>query len=92
VLKLIREHGGGAMAVTTQESFAAVDEMAREEGIFACPESATTLAGARKALARSWIRADEEVVLVSTGSGLKSIPTLEAPRFPTVTSSAELHA
>jgi threonine synthase len=92
VLKLIREHGGGAMAVTTQESFAAVDEMAREEGIFACPESATTLAGARKALARSWIRAGEEVVLVSTGSGLKSIPTLEAPRFPTVTSSAELHA
>ena len=92
VLKLIREHGGGAIAVTTQESFAAVDEMAREEGIFACPESATTLAGARKALARSWIRADEEVVLVSTGSGLKSIPTLEAPRFPTVTSSAELHA
>ena len=90
VLKLMREHGGGAIAVTSREAFAAVDEMTRDEGLFPCPESATTLAGLRKALARGWIQADEEVVLVSTGSGLKSIPTLEAAYFPTVTTSAEL--
>lgn len=92
VLKLMRECGGGAIAVTTQEALAAVDEMARAEGIFACPESATTLVGLRTALARGWIQTGEEVVLISTGSGLKSIPTLEAPRFPTVTTSAELRA
>lgn len=91
VLELIRRHGGGAIAVTAGEACAGVDEMAREEGLFACPESATTLAGLRKALARNWIRADEEAVLISTGSGLKSIPTLQAPRFPTVATSAELH-
>jgi threonine synthase len=91
VLKLIREHGGGAIAVTSLEAFAAVDEMTHDEGLFPCPESATTLAGLRKALARGWIQPDEEVVLISTGSGLKSIPTLEAARFPVVTSSAELH-
>lgn len=90
VLKLIREHGGGAISVTTQEALAAVDEMAREEGLFACPESATTLVGLRKALARRWIGTDEEVVLISTGSGLKSIPTLGAPSFPTVATGAEL--
>jgi threonine synthase len=90
VLKIMREHGGGALAVTTGEALAAVDEMTREEGIFACPESGTTLAGLRKAVARGWIGAAEEVVVVSTGSGLKSIPTLDAPRFPTVTTSAEL--
>lgn len=92
VLNLIREHGGGAISVTTKEALAAVDELAREEGIFACPESATTLIGLRKAVSRSWIKPNERVVLVSTGSGLKSIPTLEAPRFPTITSSAELRA
>ncbi len=91
VLELIRRHGGGAIAVTADEALAAVDEMTAAEGIFACPESATTLAGLRKALARNWINSGEEVVLISTGSGLKSIPTLAQPRFPTVTSSAELH-
>jgi threonine synthase len=90
VLKMMRELGGGAIAVTTLEALDAVDEMAREEGIFACPESATTVAGLRKALARGWINSGEKVVIISTGSGLKSIPTLEAARFPTITTSAEL--
>jgi len=92
VLELIREHGGGAVTATTGEALAAVDEMSREEGLFPCPESATTLVGLRKAIARGWIKTDEEVVLISTGSGLKSIPTLGAPHFPTVQASAELHA
>lgn len=91
VLELIRKHGGGAVAVTADEALAAVDEMTREEGLFPCPESATTLVGLRKAIAQSWIKTDEEVVLISTGSGLKSIPTLDKPRFTTITSSAELH-
>ncbi len=92
VLELIRKHGGGALAVTADEALGAVDEMTREEGLFPCPESATTLVGLRKAIARGWIGSGEEVVLISTGSGLKSIPTLEMPQFPTVTASAELHA
>ena len=90
VLELIRKNGGGAIAVTADEALAAVDEMTREEGLFPCPESATTLVGLRKAVARGWIGAREEVILISTGSGLKSIPTLETPRFRTVTTSAEL--
>jgi threonine synthase len=90
VLKLIAEHGGGALAVSAGEALAAVDDMAREEGIFACPESATTLVGLKKALARGWVSTDEDVVLVSTGSGLKSIPTFETPHFPRVTQAEEL--
>lgn len=92
VLELIRKHGGGAVAVTSEDALTAVDEMTREEGVFPCPESATTLSGLRIAVAHGWIGAEEEVVLVSTGSGLKSIPTLEAPRFPTITTSDELRA
>ncbi len=91
VLELIRKHSGGAVAVTAAEALVAVDEMTREEGLFPCPESATTLSGLRKAIGRGWITADEDVVLVSTGSGLKSIPTLETPRFATITASTELH-
>ena len=90
VLRIIREHGGGALGVTTQEALAAVDEMAREEGIFACPESATTLAGLRKARAQGWVSSDEDVVLISTGSALKSIPTLNPAQFPTIRSAQDL--
>ena len=92
VLRLIREHGGGAVAVATDEALAAIDELAREEGIFACPESATTLVGLRKALARGWIAPHEHVVLVITGAGLKSIPTLGQALAGVVTRSEEIRA
>ncbi len=92
VLELMRKHGGAAIAVSTADALAAVDRLAREEGIFSCPESATTLAGLTQALARGLVQDDEQVVLVNTGSGLKSIPTLQEPRFPVVTTSAELRA
>jgi threonine synthase len=92
VLKLIREHGGGAIAVATDEALAAIDELAREEGIFACPKSATTLVGLRKAIARRWVAPHERVVLVVTGSGLKSIPTLDQASPRIVTTGEEIHA
>ena len=92
VLRLIREHGGGAIAVATQDALAAIDELAREEGIFACPESATTLVGLRKAIARGWVEPHERVVLLVTGSGLKSIPTLTQASTPVVTTSDEISA
>ena len=92
VLALMRKHGGAAIAVSTREALAAVDELAREEGIFACPESATALAGLKKAVAKNLVRHDESVIIVNTGSGLKSIPALEAPRFPVIASSADIHA
>lgn len=92
VLELIRKHGGGAIAVTTDEAIAAVSEMAAVEGIFSCPESATTLVGVRKALARGLVHAEERIVLVNTGSGLKSIPTLPRPDVKTISSAAEIGA
>ncbi len=92
VLALMRKHGGAAISVSTPEAFAAVDELTRTEGLFACPESATTLAGLRKAITKNLIRPDEHVIIVNTGSGLKSIPAMAPANFPIVKSSAEIHA
>lgn len=92
VLELLKQHGGGAVTVSAEEAFQAVDEMTAAEGVFPCPESATTLAGLRKAQARGWISANDEVVLICTGSGLKSIPSLTSCHFTTISSSAELQA
>src|SRR6478735_3006265 len=92
VLALMRKHGGAAISVSTPDAFAAVDQLARDEGIFACPESATTLAGLKKAIAKDLVRPDDQIIIVNTGSGLKSIPALEPARFPVITSSAAIHA
>ena len=91
VLALIKKYGGAAISVTSEESLEAVDQLASTEGIFPCPESATTVVGLRKALAAGMIKGSERVVLVSTGSGLKSIPVMAAPSFPVFTSASELH-
>jgi threonine synthase len=90
VLRLLRETGGAALAVSTADALAAVGDLARNEGVFACPEGATTLAGLRKALARGLIASGERVVLVNTGSGLKSVPSLPDAALPVVTCAAQI--
>jgi threonine synthase len=45
--------------------------MAREEGLFACPEGAATLSGLKRLLSDGQVDHDERVILFNTGSGLK---------------------
>jgi len=69
VLRLLRRTEGAAIAVTKEEALDAAGELAREEGVLACPEGATTLAGLRRALREGLVRPGERVVLMNTGSG-----------------------
>jgi threonine synthase len=84
VLKLIRETGGTGITVDTDEAIDAVADAARLEGLFPCPEAGTTVAALRKALAAKVIDKDDRVLLMFTGSGLKSIPVLPTPETRTV--------
>ena len=90
VLAILRKHGGAAIAVTTDEAIREAGVIAGREGIFACPESATTITGLRKALARGVLKPADRIVAVCTGSGLKSIPTLPAGTERRITSAAEI--
>jgi threonine synthase len=90
VLAILHEHGGAAIAVETAEALDAVGVIAQHEGLFACPESATTIVGLRKALARGLVRREERVVVVCTGSGLKSIPTLPTPPETRIASARDI--
>lgn len=76
-LKLIRESSGLIMAVTDREILAAQRELAELEGIFADPASATVLAALIKLVKKKRLNMREEVVLVVTGSGLKTMESLE---------------
>jgi len=84
ILKILRETDGAAYAISTEDALAATAEMMKLEGIFPCPESATTVAGLRKAMSQGILEADARVVLVITGNGLKSIPVLSNAAYQTI--------
>ena len=90
VLKLIRETGGTAIAVSTPDALEATALMTRTEGIFPCPESATIIAGLKTALEKGVVTADARIILMVTGSGLKSIPTLPATDVPSIASGERI--
>ncbi len=71
ILRAIRESNGTAIAVSDDALISSQHAMAREEGIFACPEGGATLASLEALLDRGEITRDEKVVLFNTGTGLK---------------------
>jgi threonine synthase len=78
VLQILRDGHGTAVAVEDAAIRAAINELAATEGIFATPEGAALVAAARQLYRSGWMRADETVVLLNTGSGLKYLTELQA--------------
>jgi threonine synthase len=71
----IRNSGGTAETVTDDEILAAQKLLARVEGIFVEPASASSIAGLIKLVNSGVIKKDERVVCVTTGHGLKDPDT-----------------
>jgi threonine synthase len=71
ILRAVRESGGFAIAVTDDAITDAWREVAAEEGLLLCPETAATYAAYKEALADGRIRQDDRVVLFNCASGLK---------------------
>ncbi|MGO9505751.1 MAG: threonine synthase [Streptosporangiaceae bacterium] len=71
VLHAIRATGGTAVAVTDAELLASVDQVARTEGVWICPEGAACFAAAAKLRAGGWLADGDEIVVLNTGAGLK---------------------
>jgi threonine synthase len=70
-LDAIRKSAGLAYAVSDSEILRAVKDLARLEGIFVEPASATTIASLRELVSNGTIDASETVVCIITGLGLK---------------------
>jgi threonine synthase len=71
ILRAVRESGGFATAVSDESIVAAVDEVAREDGLLLSPEGGATVAAWQQALASGRVRRDERVVLFNCATGLK---------------------
>ncbi len=76
VLDVVRKSRGTAIAVTDEEIMKAVGEWAREEGLFASPEGAASLAAYKKLLASGFLSPNDKTVLFNTGNGYKYIDVI----------------
>ncbi len=77
-LQAIKESKGAAITVQDSEIFAAEQEIARLEGIFAEPSSSATIAALKKLVHQGVINKGDTVVCLITGSGLKATDVLQA--------------
>jgi threonine synthase len=82
ILQGVRRTGGLALSVTEEEIASGAAEMARLEGILACPEGGATWAALRKLAAGGRIGREDRIVLFNTGTGLKYLDTRAGDRGP----------
>jgi threonine synthase len=84
MLQAVRASGGTALTVTDEELKEGVAELARYQGIYACPEGGAAWKAAQRLLERGWLKPDERVVVFNTGSGLKYTHLADISSVPVV--------
>lgn len=72
-LAAVHETEGAYIRVSDQEILAAIPALARGSGVFAEPAGAAAYAGLVRAMEQGLVGADERVVVLNTGNGLKDI-------------------
>jgi threonine synthase len=76
ILRDIRESDGTAIAVSDQQIIEALRELARQEGLFVCPEGAACWAALKVLREQGWVGTKERIVVFNTGSGYKYLDHL----------------
>src|SRR6266566_9434523 len=71
ILRAVRESKGFAIAVTDEKISAALNEVAREEGLLLCPEGAATYAAYKQSLDDGRVTKNDRVMLFNCATGLK---------------------
>jgi threonine synthase len=78
MLQVLKESKGTALSITEEEMIEGIREIGKLEGIFVAPEGAAVWMAARKLLQSGWLQADEQVLLLNTGSGNKYMENIAA--------------
>ena len=76
MMKVLSESNGMAVAISEEKIIAAVHELAKEEGIFVCPEGAATWEAMKHLKESGTLTGNEKIVLLNTGSGYKYMDNL----------------
>src|SRR6266566_450104 len=77
ILDILRQSGGGAVAVDDEEMIRVTREVGSSEGLFVSPEGAACFAALKSLSATSKIAPDELVVIFNTASGIKYLDCYE---------------
>jgi threonine synthase len=89
ILDFLEKSNGIALSVKDQEIFKSIYLLAKEEGIFACPEGAATVWAVKKLKDDGWLKGGETILLLNTGSGLK-YPQLISEEAPILEPDEEI--
>jgi threonine synthase len=76
-LELARESGGSIEGISDEAVVAAVRDLAETEGILTEAAGGVTVGALRQAIERGVIGADDEVVLIISGNGLKTLDAFD---------------
>jgi threonine synthase len=74
-LRAVRDSKGAFLRVSDEQIMAAIPALAQGCGVFAEPAAAAAYAGLVEAVGKGLVQADDRVVVLATGSGLKDIAT-----------------
>ncbi|MGI8492390.1 MAG: threonine synthase [Acidimicrobiales bacterium] len=91
-LEAVRASGGAIESVTDDELIEGIRLLARTEGIFAETAGGVTVATLAKLAAAGVVRADECVVAIISGNGLKTVDAVAPSCGPSVTIAPTLDA
>ena len=91
-VKAVLHSGGDAVTVADADILAAIPEIARATGVFAEPAAAASFAAAKRMAADGAVDADELVVCLVSGSGLKDVANARAVCGEPLTIDASMDA
>ncbi|MFM7145143.1 MAG: pyridoxal-phosphate dependent enzyme, partial [Actinomycetales bacterium] len=91
-LDVVRRTGGAVADVSDDEIVAGIELLARTEGIFAETAGGVVVATYGRLLAEGQLGPRDEVVLLNTGDGLKTMTAVESSCTPSVTIPPTLEA
>ncbi|MFB9862027.1 threonine synthase [Rufibacter immobilis] len=76
MLQVLQESQGTAIAITEEEMVEGVRELGQKEGLFVAPEGAAVWMAARRLLRQGWLKSEEKILLLNTGSGQKYLENI----------------
>ena len=73
ILKVLRDSGGGAIAIKDEDMLHHMRLTAQLEGVVVGPEGGAVVAAARTLIEQGTLSRDDKILLINTGSGLKNL-------------------
>lgn len=77
IFNILKQSNGTAIRINDQEMLEGVSLLSKEEGIFAAPEGGAVLIATKKLRDNGYIKDDDKVVVVNTGSAYKYLDAMQ---------------